>query len=316
MKSEMPTLADVQEAATRIRQRIHRTPVLTCSAIDRMTGSRLFFKCENFQKVGAFKFRGACNAIMSLSEDESRRGVVTMSSGNHAAAVSLASLLQGIPAFIAMPETAPEAKKQAVAGYGGKITYCASIEALTETARMLQEKTKAHMVHPFDDPNVIAGQGTAMLELLEDVSDLDVVIAPVSGGGLLSGTCIAAAGTKPGIEMFGAEPLIADDAYRSLHARRLITDKVGATIADGLRATLSERTLTILSGHLRDIITVTEDEIIASTKLIWQRMKIVVEPSAAVPLAAIFSQPAYFCGKRTGVIVSGGNVDVDHLPWQ
>jgi threonine dehydratase len=239
-----------------------------------------------------------------------------MSSGNHAAAVSLAARMQGIPAFIAMPETAPEAKKRAVVGYGGQITYCVSIEALTETARQLQENTKAHMVHPFDDPRVIAGQGTSALELLEDVPDLDVVIAPVSGGGLLSGTCIAASGIKPNIELFGSEPLIADDAYRSLHAGRLITDKVGATIADGLRATLSERTLRILSDHLREIVTVTEDEIIESTKQIWQRMKIVVEPSGAVPLAAILAQPAHFSGKRVGVIVSGGNVDVDHLPWQ
>ena len=284
MQLEIPTLADVQGAATRIRQRVHRTPVLTSETFDRMTGSRLFFKCENFQKVGAFKFRGACNAIMSLSPEESRRGVVTLSSGNHAAAVALAARMQGIPAFIAMPETAPEAKKRAVVGYGGQITYCANIEALTETARQIQEKTGAYMVHPFDDPRVIAGQGTAALELLEDFPDLDVVIAPVSGGGLLSGTCIAASGIKPGIEMFGSEPLIADDACRSLRAGRLITDKVGATIADGLRATLSERTLRILSDHLREIITVTEEQIVESTKQIWQRMKIVVEPSEAVPI--------------------------------
>jgi threonine dehydratase len=315
MHLDIPTIGDVQRAAVRIRERIHRTPVLTCRTFDELTGACLFFKCENFQKVGAFKFRGACNAIMSLSEDEARLGVVTLSSGNHAAAVSLAARLQGIPAYIAMPETAPESKKRAVEGYGGKITYCANIKALDETALKIQKATKAHFVHPFDDPRVIAGQGTATLELLEDIPGLDIIIAPVSGGGLLSGTCIAAAGVRPGTEFFGAEPSIADDACRSFQAGRLITDNVGSTIADGLRATLSERTLSILKSHVRDIITVTEEEIVRATKIMWQRMKIVVEPSGAVPLAAIIAQPNSFAGKRVGVIVSGGNVDVDHLPW-
>jgi threonine dehydratase len=315
MHADIPTFDDVARAAVRIRQWAHRTPVLTCRTFDELTGASLFFKCENFQKVGAFKFRGACNAIMSLSEDEARLGVVTMSSGNHAAAVSLAARMRSIPAYIAMPETAPESKKRAVEGYGGKITYCANTEALGETALRIQEATKAHLVHPFDDPRVIAGQGTATLELLADIPGLEAIIAPVSGGGLLSGTCVAAAGMRRGMELFGAEPRMADDACRSFRARRLITDNVGSTIADGLRATLSERTLSILSSHLRDIITVTEEDIIGATKNMWQRMKIVVEPSGAVPLAAILAQPNSFVGKRVGVIVSGGNVDVDHLPW-
>ena len=239
-----------------------------------------------------------------------------MSSGNHAAAVSLAARMQGIGAYIAMPETAPEAKKRAVASYGGQITFCANIEALTETARRIQEETESILIHPFDDPQVIAGQGTAALELLADAPDLDVMIAPISGGGLLSGTCIAAGGIHPEMKLFGAEPLIASDAHRSLRAGHLLTDSVGNTIADGLRATLSERTFAILSRHLTDIVTVSEAEIIDVTKQIWQRMKIVVEPSGAVPLAAIFAKPEYFTGKRVGVILSGGNVDMDHLPWQ
>lgn len=312
----IPTFSDVEQAAERIGKWVHRTPVLTCGTFDRLAGAHLFFKCENLQKVGAFKFRGACNAILSLKEEEARRGVVTMSSGNHAAAVSLAARIRNIPAYIAMPDTAPEIKRKAVQAYGGQITFCPSIEALPEAARQVQEKTKAFMIHPFDDPRVIAGQGTATLEFLHDVPDLDVIISSVSGGGLLSGTCIAATGIKPGIELFGAEPLIADDAYRSLQAGKLITDGVGKTIADGLCATLSQRTFQILSSHLKEIITVSESQIIQATRDIWERMKIVVEPSGAVPLAAILSKPGLFSGKRVGVIVSGGNVDLDRLPWR
>lgn len=313
----IPTIDDVRAARERISKHVHRTPVLTCDTFNRRAGASLFFKCENFQKVGAFKFRGASNAILQLPDEEARRGVVTMSSGNHAAAVSLAARTRGIPAYIAMPETAPIAKQRAVEGYGGRITLSGvNINAVNEAAQRIQLETGAVMIHPFDDPRVIAGQGTATLELLEDVPDLDAIIGPVSGGGLMSGTCIAATGVRPGIALFGAEPEGANDAYRSFKAGIRLTDGPRNTIADGLRATLSERTFAILSAHLRDIITVTEEQIIEATREIWQRMKIIVEPSGAVPLAAILARPALFSGKRVGAIFSGGNLDLDHLPWQ
>ena len=314
---DIPTLSDVRRAFQRIqRNGVHRTPVMTCETFNQVTGASLFFKCENFQKVGAFKFRGASNAILSLSEEEAARGVVTMSSGNHAAAVALAARLRGIPAYIAMPETAPSAKRHAVEGYGGKITLRGvNINEVDETAIEIQKQTGAVMINPFDDPRVIAGQGTAALELLEDYPDLDAIIGPVSGGGLMSGTCVAAAGLKPGILLFGAEPANADDAFRSLREGRRLTDGPRNTIADGLRASLSDRTFAILSRHLAEIITVTEEQIIGATKEIWQRMKIVVEPSGAASFAAILARPDLFAGKRAGVIVSGGNLDLDKLPW-
>jgi threonine dehydratase len=314
---DIPTISDVRIASERIRRNgVHRTPVMTCETFDRVTGASLFFKCENFQKVGAFKFRGASNAILSLTDEEASRGVVTMSSGNHAAAVALAARLRGIRAYIAMPESAPVAKRRAVEGYGGRITLRGlNINEVDETAMDLQRQTGATMIHPFDDPRVIAGQGTAALELLEDYPNLDAIIGPVSGGGLMSGTCIAAAGLKSAILLFGAEPVNADDAFRSLRAGHRLTDGPRNTIADGLRATLSERTFAILSGHLAEIVTVTEDQIVNATKEIWQRMKIVVEPSGAVSFAAILARSALFTGRRVGVIVSGGNLDLEKLPW-
>jgi threonine dehydratase len=288
--------------------------VLTSSTFDNLTGAKLFFKCENFQKIGAFKFRGASNAILLLSDDEARRGVVTMSSGNHAAAVALAARLRGVPAYIAMPETAPEAKRRAVEGYGGKITLKGTnINEVDATARRIQEETGAVLIHPFDDPRVIAGQGTVALELLEDYPDLDAIVGPVSGGGLMSGACIAASALKPGIELFGAEPANADDACRSLRAGQRLTDGPRNTIADGLRATLSNRTFSILSRHLREILTVSEEQILAATWDLWQRMKILVEPSGAVPLAATLAYPDRFANKRVGIIVSGGNADIDRI---
>lgn len=315
MDSYIPVLDDVRKAAARIAQRVHRTPVLISQTFDRMIAAQLFFKCEMFQRSGTFKFRGASNAIMCLPPDELLHGVVTMSSGNHAAAVALAARMQGIRAYIAMPQNAPEAKKRAVESYGGQVTYCANVPSLPEAAALLQQKYQAPLIHPFDDPSVIAGQGTAALELLEEIPDLDAIIAPISGGGLLSGTCVAAAEIKPSIRLFGSEPLIADDACRSLHAGRLLSDGVGPTVADGLQATLSERTFRILSSHLQEIVTVTEEQIIQTTKLIWERMKILVEPSGAVSLAAVLAAPQHFSGKRVGVILSGGNLDLDHLPW-
>jgi threonine dehydratase len=288
--------------------------VLTSSTFDNLTCAKLFFKCENFQKIGAFKFRGASNAILLLSDDEARRGVVTMSSGNHAAAVALAARLRGVPAYIAMPETAPEAKRRAVEGYGGKITLKGTnINEVDATARRIQEETGAVLVHPFDDPRVIAGQGTVALELLEDYPDLDAIIGPVSGGGLMSGVCIAASALKPGIELFGAEPANADDACRSLRAGQRLTDGPRNTIADGLRATLSNRTFSILSRHLREILTVSEEQMLSATWDLWQRMKILVEPSGAVPLAATLAYPDRFTNKRVGIIVSGGNADIDRI---
>jgi len=308
---------DVQEAAARIRGHVHRTPVLTSSYFNALTDARLFFKCENFQRIGAFKFRGASNAILALSDEHARNGVITLSSGNHGQAVALAARIRGIPAYIVMPESAPAAKRKAVEGYGGLVTLARvkSIEELPATMEKVKAETGATLIHPFDDPKVISGQGTATLELLEDVPDLNVVIAPVSGGGLLSGTSVAAKSINKSIQLWGAEPEMADDAFRSLRdgVRYPATDS--KTMADGLRASLSERTFAILRENVNGIIPVSEREIADTTRSIWERMKIVVEPSGAVPLAAVIKRPDAFRGQRVGVIFSGGNLDLDRLPW-
>jgi threonine dehydratase/serine racemase len=317
MALEIPTLADVQAAAQRIAVWAHRTPVMTCESLDQLTGARLFFKCESLQKVGAFKFRGACNAINALPDALAARGVVTHSSGNHAAAVALAARYREIPAHIVMPENAPRAKRAAVEAYGGRVIPCAaSLESRESTMERVRNETGAILVHPYDDARVIAGQGTVALELLEQIADLQAVIAPVSGGGLLSGISITAASMRPGMEAYGAEPLLADDAARSMAAGRLMPAGPGNTIADGLRATLCERTFTILRRHVRRILTVSDEQILAAMRLIWERMKLVVEPSGAAPLAAILAHPAAFHGRRVGVVLSGGNLDLDRLPWQ
>lgn len=312
-----PTFADVQAAAARIQPYAHRTPVLTCQSLNQAVGAHLWCKCENFQKVGAFKFRGACNAIFSLSEAEARRGVATHSSGNHAAAVALAAQLRGIPAHIVMPDNAPAVKKAAVAGYGGTIVYCAPTLAAREaTLAHVVEATGATFLHPYNDPRVMAGQGTAALELLEEVPDLDVIMTPVGGGGLLSGTALVAATRAPAARVIAAEPEGADDAYRSLQAGRILPMLDPQTVADGLRTSLGELTFAVIQRHVQQIVTVSEAAIIHAMRYVWERLKIVIEPSAAVPIGALLEHKIALTGQRIGVVLSGGNVDLDHLPWR
>lgn len=311
-----PTLVDIRQAAERIRPFAHRTPVLTCSAIDEMCGAQLFFKCENFQKAGAFKFRGASNAVFSLTGEEAGKGVATHSSGNHGAALALAARLRGIPAHIVMPDNAPLVKKAAVAGYDAVITFCEpTLQAREATLARVRQETGASLVHPYDDDRIIAGQGTAALELCEEVPGLDAVIAPVGGGGLLAGTAIAVSELSPSTRILGAEPANADDAFRSLETGRIIPSNNPRTIADGLLTSLGERNFPIIREKVSAILTVTEDAIVDAMRLTWERMKIIVEPSGAVPLAAIQSRRAEISGRRIGVIVSGGNVDLGKLPW-
>jgi threonine dehydratase len=309
-------------AHERIRPRIHRTPVLTSSSLNSMTGAELFFKCENLQKTGSFKIRGASNAILSLTKDEAARGVITQSSGNHAAAVACAAAWRQIQVWIVMPKNALEVKRRAVESYGGKITYCEpTVSARAEAAAKLQEETRAVLIHPYDDDRIIAGQATSAKELLEDVPDLDAVLAPVSGGGLLSGTCLGAKGLHPQVRVFGCEPERADDACRSLKTGVLQKQESSDTIADGLRASLAPRTFAILQRHVDDILLVSEDEIRGTMKLVCERMKIVIEPSSAVALAPLLrpdgwralNLPARDSGARAriGVILSGGNVELN-----
>lgn len=310
------TLADIRQAAERIRPYAHRTPVVTCESLDRQVGARVFLKCENLQKVGAFKFRGACNAVFSLGEAEAARGVCTHSSGNHAQALALAARLRGIPAYIVMPENAPAVKKAAVAGYGGQITFCApTLEAREATLAQVQERSGAALVHPYDDERVIAGQGTAALELLEEVPDLDAVLAPVGGGGLLSGTALAVKGLAPHIRVLGSEPEMADDAYRSLLAGRVLPSVAPKTIADGLLTSLSARTFEVIRQNVEQIVTVSEASIVEAMRFVWERAKLVIEPSAAVAVAALWERKARLDGAKVGVILSGGNVDLDRLPF-
>jgi threonine dehydratase len=314
---ELPTLDDIRAAAARIAAHAHRTPVLTSSNLDALTGASLHFKCEMFQRVGAFKFRGACNAVMSLSDARAARGVVTHSSGNHGAALALAARLRGVPAYVVMPADSSLVKRQAVEAYGGRITLCEpTLAARDAAAARLLNETGGVMVHPFDDPAVIAGQGTLALELHEQAPGLDALVVPVSGGGLISGVAIASAAVSPRTEVIAAEPEQADDAARSFRARQLLSPRpTDHTIADGLRAGLSDRTFAVIRHHVRDVVTVSEAEIVRAMRLIWERLKVVAEPSAAVSLAAIFKAPQRFAGKRVGVILSGGNVDLAHLPW-
>ncbi len=306
-----PDLAAIRAAHERIRPFIHRTPVLTSSAINEMAGASVYFKCENLQKVGAFKFRGACNAVFSLSDQEAARGVVTHSSGNHAAALALASKKRGIPAYIVMPRTAPAIKKTAVEGYGGRITLCEPTQAAREAAAAeLMRSTGANLVHPYDDVRVIAGQGTAALEFLDEVPDLDAILTPVGGGGLLSGTAIAAKALRP---VFGCEPALADDAAQSLREGRIVPARPPATIADGLLTSLGNITFPIVRELVDSIALVEEIEIVAALRTILERMKIVIEPSSAVPLAALLHRPLGLAGRKVGIILSGGNLDVSKV---
>ncbi|HSL47220.1 MAG TPA: pyridoxal-phosphate dependent enzyme [Anaerolineales bacterium] len=311
-----PTLDDIRKAAERIRPYIHRTPVLTNESLNQKVGAQVFLKCENMQRVGAFKFRGACNAVFSLSDQDAARGVCTHSSGNHAQALALAARLRGIPAYIVMPDNAPSVKKAAVAGYGGQITFCEpTLEAREATLAQVVEKTGANVVHPYNDERVIAGQGTAALELLEEIPDLDVVIAPVGGGGLLSGTSIAATERNKGIRVIAAEPEMADDAYRSLRSGEIVPSVQPRTIADGLLTSLGTLTFPIIRERVEQIVTVSEQGIIDSMKFIWERAKIIIEPSAAVPVGVLWEKKIDLTGLNVGVILSGGNVDLEKLPW-
>jgi threonine dehydratase len=311
-----PTLNDIHQAAARIKPYAHRTPVLTNESLNQKVGARVFLKCENFQKVGAFKFRGACNAVYSLTDEEAARGVCTHSSGNHAQALALAARMRGIPAYIVMPSNAPSVKKNAVAGYGGLITFCEpTLEARENTMDGIRLETGATVVHPYNDERVISGQGTAALELLEDVQDLDVIIAPVGGGGLLSGTAIAATELKKGIRVIAGEPEMADDACRSLQEGVIIPSINPKTIADGLLTSLGTLTFPIIQQRVEQIVTVSEAGIIETMKYVWERAKIVIEPSSAVAMGVLWEKKVDLRGLKVGVILSGGNVDLRRLPW-
>lgn len=310
------TIDDVKQAHERIRPYIHRTPVLTSTYLNELTGARLYFKCENFQKAGAFKVRGACNAVFGLSDEDAKKGVCTHSSGNHALSLSYAAGQRGIPCNVVMPRTAPDAKKAAVRGYGGKITECEpSTSSREEVFAKVQAETGGEFVHPYNDPRVITGQGTCSLELMQEVDDLDAVVAPIGGGGMISGTCLTLSNIAPNVEIYAAEPEQADDACRSFKAGHIIADDAPVTVADGLKVPLKENTWHFVSNFVTDILTASEDEIIEAMKLTWERMKIVMEPSSAVSLAVILKNPEVFAGKKIGVIITGGNVDLDKLPW-
>jgi len=313
---DLPTYDDVVAAHDRIAPYIHRTPILTSSYFNGLTGAELFFKCENFQKAGAFKVRGACNAVFGLSDEMAKKGVATHSSGNHALSLSYAAGRRGIPCYVVMPRTAPQAKKDAVRGYGGIITECEPSTSSREAVfAEVQAETGAEFVHPYNDPRVIAGQGTCSREMMEQVEGLDAVIAPIGGGGMVSGSCLTLSTIAPDVEIYAAEPEQADDAYRSFKAGHIIADDAPETVADGLKVPLKERTWHFVSHHVTDILTASEEEIVEAMKLTWARMKIVIEASCAVPLATILKNRDTFAGKRVGVIITGGNVDLDKLPW-
>lgn len=316
----IPTFDDMVAAHERIKPYIHRTPVLTSSYLNELSGCEIFFKCENFQKAGAFKVRGASNAVFALSDIEASKGVCTHSSGNHALSLSYAANRRGISCNVVMPRTAPEAKKSAVRGYGGIITECEpSTTAREEVFAEVQAKTGGNFVHPYNDPRVIAGQGTCSHELLEQMEGfgrtLDMIVAPIGGGGMISGTCLTLSKLAPDVQIIASEPEQADDAYRSFKAGHLISDDAPDTIADGLKVPLKDLTWHFVKNHVTDILTASEIEIIDSMKLTWQRMKIIIEPSCAVPLATILKNPEVFAGKRVGVVITGGNVDLAKLPW-
>ncbi len=311
-----PDLPTIREAAARIAPWIHRTPVVTCRSLDALVDARLFFKCENLQRVGAFKLRGASNAVFSLDDAAAARGVATHSSGNHAQALALAARNRGLTAHIVMPSNSPAVKCAAVEGYGGRITFCEpTLAARESTLQRVVAETGATFVHPYDDFRIIAGQATAALELLEDVPDLDAVVVPVGGGGLAAGTCLAVHGLAPRMKVVAAEPRNADDAFRSFAAGRIVPSNDPRTVADGLRTSLGTRNFPILRAHLARVALASEESIVRAMRLLWERAKLVVEPSGAVPLAALLEDPGDLRGRRLGVILSGGNVDLDRLPW-
>ncbi len=306
----------IQQARARIQGRVHRTPVMTSQTLDSLADARLYFKCENLQSMGAFKARGATNAVFSLSDTDARRGVATHSSGNHAAALARAAKLRGIPAYIVMPSNSPKAKQASVSRYGGKIAFCEPTLAAREAGvEKLIAETGATLIHPYDDLRVMAGQGTTAVELLEDVPDLDIILCPVSGGGLLSGISVAAKTLKPTIRVIGVEPAGADDAFRSFRSGKIEPLVNPQTIADGLRASLGEKPFAEIRRHVDDIITVSEDDIVSSMRRLWEVMKIIVEPSGAVGYAGVAAGRLPAQGRKVGIVLSGGNLDLDHLPW-
>lgn len=313
---QIPTFDDALAARVRVAPFVHVTPVLTSHYINDLVGAELFFKCENLQKAGAFKARGASNAVFGLTDAQAARGVATHSSGNHGTCLSYAAGRRGIPCTVVMPRTAPQAKKDAVRGYGGRVVECEPSTTSREAvfAEVVAE-SGAEFVHPYNDPRVIAGQATCSMELIEQVPGLDAVVAPIGGGGMISGTCLALSHLASGVKIYAAEPSQADDAARSFRAGHIIADDAPETVADGLKVPLKDLTWHFVKAHVSDILTAEEDEIIDAMKLVWKRMKLVIEPSSAVPLATILKNRALFQGKRVGVIVTGGNVDLDKLPW-
>ncbi len=312
----LPTRNNIISAYSIVQKQAHRTPVLTSRLVNSLMGCQLFFKCENFQRVGAFKFRGASNAVFSLSTQESEKGVCTHSSGNHAAALALAASLRGIPSYIVMPNNAPNIKKKAVKGYGANIEFCEPTQAAREsTLEKVRQQTGATFIHPYDNFSVICGQGTASLELIEEVYDLDTILTPVGGGGLLSGTLIYTKETNPRIKVFAGEPKNADDAFRSYKDGVIYPSVKPNTIADGLLTSLSPLTFSIIRKYADGILTVTEEEIVSAMRMVWEYMKIIIEPSSAVPVAAVMKNPDIFAGKRVGIILSGGNVELNSLPF-
>lgn len=312
----IPTFDDVKTAHERIKPYINRTPVLTSDYLNELTGAELFFKCENFQTPGAFKVRGASNAVFGLDDEQAKMGVATHSSGNHASCLSYAASLRGIPCNVVMPSTAPQAKKDTVARYGGVITECEpSTSAREETFAKVQAATGGDFVHPYNDPRVIAGQATCAREFIEQTDGVDIIMAPIGGGGMISGTCLAISNIASEIQIIAAEPEQADDAYRSFKAGYIIADDAPKTIADGLLVPLKDLTWHFVSNHVTDILTASEEEIIDAMKLTWKHLRVVMEASSSVPLATILKNKERFAGKRVGIIITGGNVDLDTLPW-
>jgi threonine dehydratase len=312
----IPTYQDMLDAHERIKPHIHRTPIRTSAYLDELTGAQLFFKCENFQEPGAFKVRGASNAVFGLTDEQVKNGVATHSSGNHASCLSYAAMRRGIPCNVVMPRTAPQAKKDTVRRYGGVITECEPSTTSREDAfARVQAETGGDFVHPYNDPRVIAGQGTCAKEFMEQVGGLDMMVAPIGGGGMISGTCLTLSTLAPEVQIIAAEPEQADDAYRSFKAGHIVADDAPKTIADGLLVPLKERTWHFVSSYVTDIYTASEEEIIDAMKITWKHLRIVMEASSAVPLATILKHKKRFAGKRVGVIITGGNVDLDKLPW-
>ena len=311
-----PVLQDVQNTSKQITPFIHRTPVLTSQSVNSIIDGEVFFKCENFQKTGSFKMRGASNAVLSLSEEESKRGVVTVSSGNHGAALACAAKLNGIKSHIVTPKNTQQVKIDAMKGYGANLIYCEpSVESRESTFINIQEKTGAIPIHPYNDYRVITGAGTVALEIIDEVKDLDFILVPIGGGGLISGTGVVVSSLRPNTKLLGVEPESADDALRSIRSGKIVPSDYPPTIADGLRSSLGEKTFPMIKKFVSAIHTVSEKEIISSMRFVLERMKIIVEPSSAVTMAAVLNNPASFRGKKTGVIFSGGNIDLSYLPW-